>query len=502
MKIKHGKIVLWITMLAVMAARVLQYLLVIDPNGFFLRETLPQQILSDLVYWVMALAAVIAFSFGLNKQNKRSVPIKPFCTWYLSVISVMAGLSLFLYGLVALLYRQWLGWFALGAALYFLLLPLRLHTKVRGIVSFLAVFALAYPCASAIDAFFTNFREINASENVVDAVARCAMILMVLSLTKLFLDFDDKGAQIGRNFFLFALFGALSGPVKLFGLIYTKRLTFLQGVAVASDILLWIMAICLYHLCVKAMKEDGGKKMKQLIYAHRGASFDYPENTMLAFRKAVEQGADGIELDVQFTKDHKIVVCHDDKIDRTSNGSGYVEDYTFEELLAFDFGSYKGEAFAGEKIPLLSQVLDLIKESGILLNIEIKNRGEKVDGLEEAVSNLVNEYELGDKVIYSSFDHQMLYRLKAYDPTAKTAALYSYSPYNAFEYMKGLDVYAIHPSHKCLHGQDMCKKALEAGWQVNVWTVDTVEVAAPLVEAGVTSLITNRPAFLREELTK
>ena len=242
--------------------------------------------------------------------------------------------------------------------------------------------------------------------------------------------------------------------------------------------------------------------MKQLIYAHRGASYDYPENTMLAFRKAVEQGADGIEIDVQFTKDKKLVVCHDDTIDRTSNGHGNLEDATLEELLKLDFGVFKGEEFAGEKIPLLSQVLDLIKESGLLLNIEIKNRGEKVDGLERAVADMVQAYGLNDKILYSSFDHEMLRRLKEYDPSAKIGALYSHSPYNAFEYMKGLGVDAIHPGMKCLNGQDLCKKALKEGWQVNVWTVDDPEEGKALMEAGVTSLITNRPGFLRAELSK
>ncbi|MBR5782646.1 MAG: glycerophosphodiester phosphodiesterase [Clostridia bacterium] len=242
--------------------------------------------------------------------------------------------------------------------------------------------------------------------------------------------------------------------------------------------------------------------MKQLIYAHRGASFDYPENTMLAFRKAIEQGADGIEIDVQFTKDGHLIVCHDDDVNRTSNGEGNIEDCTLEELLKLDFGVFKGEQFAGEKIPLLSQVLELIKESGLLLNIELKNRGEKVDGLEKAVSDMVREFDLNDKIIYSSFDHEMLRRLKEYDPSAKIATLYSHSPYNAYEYMKNLGVFAIHPGIKCFNGQDLCRKALESGWQVNVWTVDDPEDAKALAEAGVTSLITNRPAYLREQLSK
>ena len=500
MKLKYGKYALWSGIALLLTLRVLQYIFVIDDSGFFIRETLWQSILSDALYWVMGLWAAIAFTFRFCKAEHRPATPKQFASLPAAILSGVCALTLAVYGVMTAVSGGWLGYVALAAALYFALLPLRMYGN-GGIVSFLSVFALAYPSAAAIAMFFANFREINASETVVDTVGRCASILMVLSLTKVFLKFEERASHVGRNFYLYALLGTLSGPGKLFGMLYTGNYEMIALLETVADIALWLLAIYLYHRCADdAMK--GEKTMKQLIYAHRGASADYPENTMLAFRKAVEQGADGIELDVQFTKDHKIVVCHDDTIDRTSDGKGYVEDYTYEELLAFDFGRFKGEQFAGEKIPLLSQVLDLVKSSGILLNIEIKNRGEKVDGLEEAVSNMVNEYELNDVVIYSSFDHQMLYRLKAYDPTAKVAALYSHTPYNAFEYMQGLQVFAIHPAYKCVHSQEMCKKALQAGWQVNVWTVDTVEIAAPLAEAGITSFITNRPAFLREELTK
>lgn len=242
--------------------------------------------------------------------------------------------------------------------------------------------------------------------------------------------------------------------------------------------------------------------MRQLIYAHRGASFDFPENTMLSFENAVKQGADGIELDVHFSRDKQIVVCHDDEIGRTADGSGSIADLTYAELLGYDFGVRKDPKFAGERIPKLEQVLKLIADSGIKLNIEIKNRSENENGLERAVVDMVNDFGLNDKILYSSFDHSMIYRLKEYNPDAKIGALYSHTPFNAFEYMKSLGVDAIHPGKACVFTQDMCSKALGMDWQVNVWTVDTLDIAAPLVEAGVTSLITNRPAFLREQLTK
>lgn len=242
--------------------------------------------------------------------------------------------------------------------------------------------------------------------------------------------------------------------------------------------------------------------MLPVIYAHRGASYDFPENTMLSFRKAVEQGADGIELDVHLTKDKKLVVCHDENIRRTSNGEGLIENYTYEQLLAFDFGVKKGEKFAGQKIPLLEEVLVLIKESGILLNIEVKNDETHYVGIEKAVVDMVRSFGLEHKVIYSSFDHQTLVNLRQYDPTVKIGALYSHTPLHALEYMKDMSVNAIHPKSACVFTQDMCSKALALDWQVNVWTVDDPETAKSLAKAGVTSLITNRPAFLRQALTK
>lgn len=236
------------------------------------------------------------------------------------------------------------------------------------------------------------------------------------------------------------------------------------------------------------------------IIAHRGASYDYPENTMLAFEKAVEQGADGIETDVHFTKDKKLVICHDERIDRTADGKGLIGEMTFEELLAFDFGVKKDAKFAGQKMPALSELLALIKKTGLLLNIEVKNEEGRYEGIVPALVDLVKEYGVEDRVIYSSFDHTTLVELKAYDPSVKTGALYSNTPYDAFHYMKKIGVDAIHPKYTAVFTQDMCSKMLADDKMVNVWTVDDPALARRLTAAGVTSLITNRPAFLREQL--
>jgi glycerophosphoryl diester phosphodiesterase len=109
-----------------------------------------------------------------------------------------------------------------------------------------------------------------------------------------------------------------------------------------------------------------------LIIAHRGDSSLCPENTMAAFRKAVEVGSDGIETDVHLTKDGKVVISHDGYLGRVCNGKGNISDYTYDELKKFDAGSWFSEDFKGERLPLLEELLDLLKDKDMILNIEIK----------------------------------------------------------------------------------------------------------------------------------
>ena len=123
---------------------------------------------------------------------------------------------------------------------------------------------------------------------------------------------------------------------------------------------------------------------KTKVWAHRGASGYAPENTLDAFRKAVEMGADGIELDVQMTKDGELVVIHDETIDRVSNGKGWVKDYTYEELKKFNFNKTHQE-YTKEEIPTLEQVYLLIKPTNLTINVEIKTGIVFYPGIEERV---------------------------------------------------------------------------------------------------------------------
>ena len=139
-------------------------------------------------------------------------------------------------------------------------------------------------------------------------------------------------------------------------------------------------------------------------FAHRGFSGKYPENTMLAFEKAIEVGADGIELDVQLTKDGEIVIIHDETIDRTTDGKGYVIDYTYEELSKFEASYiYRGKV-GFNKIPTLKEYFELVKDLDFITNIELKTGINEYLGIEEKVYQLIKEYKLEKKVIISSFN--------------------------------------------------------------------------------------------------
>ena len=153
------------------------------------------------------------------------------------------------------------------------------------------------------------------------------------------------------------------------------------------------------------------------IIAHRGASGYAPENTMEAFKLAVGLGAEGIETDVHLTRDGHVVIIHDEKIDRTSNGLGYIKDCTYEQLSAFNYNNHM-EQYEFCKLPLLSDLLELVKSTGILLNIELKTDFYGYPGIEEKVIQLVKAYGVEQQVIYSSFNHYTLMTVKSIDPNA------------------------------------------------------------------------------------
>ena len=147
-------------------------------------------------------------------------------------------------------------------------------------------------------------------------------------------------------------------------------------------------------------------------FAHRGASSDYPENTILALKEGIKCGAKGLEIDVHKSKDNKLVVIHDEDIERTFLGKGLVKDFTLEELKSF---KNRKKLFRDNDechIPTLEEVLDLIKDIDILLNIELKTDVIYYSGIEEDVINLIKSYGIEDKIIISSFNHESIKKVK------------------------------------------------------------------------------------------
>ena len=145
---------------------------------------------------------------------------------------------------------------------------------------------------------------------------------------------------------------------------------------------------------------------KPLLFAHRGFSGDYPENSPLAFCMAVEKThADGIESDVHITKDGELIIFHDATLERTSNGTGWIKDHTYDELMQLDIGAWKSPAFAGQRMWTFDQLLDFCDETKMLLNMELKNYEVFYEGLEQRVIDAIHAHKMEDRVFVSSFNH-------------------------------------------------------------------------------------------------
>ncbi len=234
------------------------------------------------------------------------------------------------------------------------------------------------------------------------------------------------------------------------------------------------------------------KTDRSLIWAHRGASGYAPENTLESFRKAIMLGADGIELDVQLTKDDRIVVIHDETIDRISDGKGWVKDYTLEELRRFNYNKTHPE-FAHADIPTLREVYELMKPSGLTINVELKTGIVFYEELERKVIELTREMEMEDNVLYSSFNHYTCVKLHELNPDAYVGFLYADGPIDMAEYAKQHGADALHPALYNLQFPNYMKDAADRGLDVNVWTVNEEKYMQMCCRLGVNAIITNYP---------
>ena len=234
------------------------------------------------------------------------------------------------------------------------------------------------------------------------------------------------------------------------------------------------------------------KTDRPLIWAHRGASGYAPENTLESFQKAIDLGADGIELDVQLTKDDQIVVIHDEILGRTCEGTGWVKDYTLEELRRFNYNKTFPQV-AHADIPTLREVYELMKPSGLTINVELKTGIVFYEELERKVIELTKEMDMEDKVLYSSFNHYTCVKLHELKPDAYVGFLYADGPIDMAEYAKKHGADALHPALYNLQFPNYMKDAAERGLDVNAWTVNEEIYMQMCCKYGVNAIITNYP---------
>lgn len=238
------------------------------------------------------------------------------------------------------------------------------------------------------------------------------------------------------------------------------------------------------------------------VYAHRGYSGKYPENTMLAFRKAIEVGADGVEMDVQLTKDGEVVVIHDETLDRTTTGTGYVKDYTLAELKTFNAAKLFGDKYGFQEIPTFEEFCAWLAETDTVANVELKTSIIYYPGLEQKCVDIIRKYHVESKIFFSSFNHLSVVKTKELAPEIPVGALVEieglmYAGYYAKQF--GFQYY--HPDF-CLLSEEAVKECKEHGIGINVWTVNDLDSFEKLVEWDVDGVITNYPMVLHGWLNR
>jgi glycerophosphoryl diester phosphodiesterase len=235
------------------------------------------------------------------------------------------------------------------------------------------------------------------------------------------------------------------------------------------------------------------------LLAHRGASADAPENTIAAFREAVRQGADGVELDAQICGSGEIVVCHDERLNRLANLDWEVLRTPFRKLQRADVGTSLG--FPPARIPLLEEVIEELPDD-LVINVELKCATTDDHGLSTGVVELIGKLGIAERVIVSSFNPFCLWRTLRLDRSTRRGFLID--PDKSLAWQSGilgplLSNHSIHPPLRFCTPERV-KAWLKLGLRVACWTVDDVAAARGLQDSGVAYCITNRPEVLRRGL--
>jgi len=227
-------------------------------------------------------------------------------------------------------------------------------------------------------------------------------------------------------------------------------------------------------------------------YAHRGASAYAPENTMSSFKKAFQLGSNGIELDLQKTKDGKIVIFHDKEIDKKSNGTGKISDYTYNELLEFDFGSWFGKEFKNEKIVLFEDFMKSVSDKNLILAIELKEEGIEKDTLE-----IIDKYYNKANIFITSFLYNALSNVRKFDNNIKIGWLIGedINKKNVSELIKISGNQICPPAN--LVSKEGIKLARENGLSVRLWGVSNEEIMERVYKFDIDGMTVNFPDKLK-----
>lgn len=259
-----------------------------------------------------------------------------------------------------------------------------------------------------------------------------------------------------------------------------------------------------YHQFVYKNKRGGTGKQPCTVIAHRGASAYYPENTLASFRGAIAQEADMVELDVQLTADDEVVVFHDAKISRCTNGRGRLKDHKLSQLKELDAGRWFHEKFKGEKIPTLAEVLSLCC-GRIAVNIEIKTEavGQTISGgIEEKCLEAVELAGMSEHTVFSSFDPRAVLRIKQIDGRVPVAVLFDKKLDDGrlpSEIVAALNADAFNCSqHELTRKRLADLKAHNI--PVNVYSPNDEPSMMRMITRGVNGIFTDRPDILRRLL--
>lgn len=239
-----------------------------------------------------------------------------------------------------------------------------------------------------------------------------------------------------------------------------------------------------------------------ILIAHRGASGYAPENTLPALRKAMELGANYLEIDVHQSNDGQIVVIHDSDIDRTTNGSGSIKDMNINELKRFDAGSWFDPVFAGTTIPTLQDVINIL-EPNVNLIVEVKGNSEDYPGIEENIIRIVNQNNIGSQVILKSFSIDVLERFKTLAPEIRRLYVlvlhFSGLKFTIDKWISFTDIYE-NPSgaqyfqvHRWFINRSLIEGAHANSIKIIAWNVNTVEEIEAMLQLGVDGIETDYP---------